>query len=286
MQPTETPRAQRIQLRTGIEIEYDDVGSGDRALVLVHGFTGSREDWTEQLPHLAALGRTLTLDLRGHGGSTKTGRRRTYTLDQLAEDLEAFRCELGLGEWDLLGHSLGGMVVLRYALRWPDALGSLILMNTSSSGVPLTSRPVLEGGARLARLAGMGALAMILREGERREPRLAPAARDFLERIGEDVFWDRMRRRLDAMEPASFVALGLELSQQQPLTERLREIRCPTSVLVGEQDEAFLEPARVLSKEIPGCRTTVFRDAAHSAQLETPEVWLQTIRDHLAWVRG
>ena len=51
-----------------VEIEWERTGSGDRPFVLVHGFTGSRDDWADVLPALAELGATVTLDQRGHGG--------------------------------------------------------------------------------------------------------------------------------------------------------------------------------------------------------------------------
>ena len=85
----------RLALRTGVEIEYEEHGSGERPFVLVHGFTGSRDDWRERLPELARLGRTIALDQRGHGGSTKTGDAASYTFERLVDDLAAFHDALG-----------------------------------------------------------------------------------------------------------------------------------------------------------------------------------------------
>src|SRR5690606_32861355 len=130
--PARMSAAMRRTAVNGIEIEWEAHGEGPRALVLVHGFTGSRRDFAPRVPELAALGRTVLPDLRGHGGSTNTGDPAGYTLEQLADDLLAFLAAEGLSGCDLLGHSLGGMVVLRAALAAPERIGSLILMNTAA----------------------------------------------------------------------------------------------------------------------------------------------------------
>ena len=278
--------AHRIGIATGIELEYEDWGEGVPPLVLVHGFTGSRDDWREVLPSLTPLGRTIAVDQRGHGGSTKTRKAKTYTLDQLARDLEAFHASMALGPWDLLGHSMGGMVALRFALARPDCVRSLILMDTSPHGVPLAPEATLRGGARLGRMAGMGAIAWVMRKGEETEPRLAPAARKWVERQGEDAFWQRTATRLEQMDPEGFLALGMALSVQESVEGRLGEIRCPTTIIVGEQDTAFLPPADALARGIPHAHKVVIPDAAHSAQQEATDAWLAVLRGHIERVRA
>src|SRR3984957_16848478 len=101
-------------------------------LVLCHGFTGSSLDFSLQVDALAADRRVVTLDQRGHGASTKTGRLDAYTIGQLVEDLTAFIETVGGGPVDLLGHSMGGRVVMGVVLARPDLVRSLILMDTSA----------------------------------------------------------------------------------------------------------------------------------------------------------
>ena len=75
----------RVSVRD-IEIEYAEAGSGDRPFVLVHGFTGSRDDWREHVAPLSELGRTIAIDQRGHGGSTNVGEAAGYTFPELIAD--------------------------------------------------------------------------------------------------------------------------------------------------------------------------------------------------------
>src|SRR5262245_19748352 len=107
-----------------IEVVYDERPGTTRPLVLVHGFTGAADDFREHLDPLAALGRTIAIDQRGHGDSTNTGDSASYTLNQLTDDLRTFLAAREIERCDLLGHSMGGMVALRFALAHPECTAS------------------------------------------------------------------------------------------------------------------------------------------------------------------
>ena len=273
----------KVALR-GIEMELDDAGSGERAFVLVHGFTGSRDDFREHVPELARLGRTLAIDQRGHGGTTNSGRHEDYTLDGLVADLAAAFDALGLARADLLGHSLGGMVALRFALAHPERVASLVLMDTSARPMPLPiPEPVRSALLKLVTEQGVHALLPGMRQ---RPPEQVPLAmRRSIEQMGPDVFWERIQRKLEAMDPVAWDALLRVLGDHEPATDRLGEIRCPTLVLVGAEDAPFLAPADELERGIRSAQRVTIPDAAHSPQLENPPAWAAAIRAHLARVR-
>ena len=267
-------------------MELEDAGSGERAFVLVHGFTGSRDDFREHVPELARLGRTIAPDLRGHGGSTNSGRAEDYTLDGLVADLEAAFTSLGLARADLLGHSLGGMVALRFALAHPDRVASLVLMDTSPGPVRMRfSEQARAGIAALAREQGMAALFAAMREMASRNPDVPASAKRTEERMGSDVFWERVRRKLEAMDPLAWDALSRALSEQTSVADRLGEISCPTLVMVGAEDIPFLKPSDEMERGIRGAARVTIPDAAHSPQLENPPAWSQAIHAHLSRAR-
>ena len=147
----------------GIEIAFEEHGRGDRPLLLVHGFTGFRQDFASQLAGLAQHGRVLAPDLRGHGESGRTGDPASYGFEELTADLLGFLDALGIERCDLLGHSMGGMVALRAALAAPGRIASLVLMDTAPGPLAFIDRAQLELAARVAREAGMAVLAQILR---------------------------------------------------------------------------------------------------------------------------
>jgi 2-succinyl-6-hydroxy-2,4-cyclohexadiene-1-carboxylate synthase len=275
----------RIAIR-GMEMELEDAGSSERPFVLVHGFTGSRDDFREHVPELARLGRTIALDQRGHGGSTNSGRIEDYTLDGLVADLEAAFDALGLTRADLLGHSLGGMVALRFALAHPHRVASLVLMDTSPSPVKMRfSEQARAGVAALAREHGMSALAAAMRELASRSPDAPAAVKRTEERMGPEIFWERIRRKLEAMDPVAWDALSRALGDQVSVADRLGEIDCPTLVLVGAEDTPFLKPSAELERGIRGAARVTIPDAAHSPQLENPPAWSAAIHAHLSRAR-
>ena len=268
----------------GAELVYEDVGAGDRPLVLVHGLTGFRDDFRERLPALAALGRTIIYDHRGHGESANTGDAATYTFDQLVADLDALLDARGVGACDLLGHSMGGMIALRFALAQPRRVASLILMDTAARAPDRMPRAPFAAAGAIARSDGMQTLASLLRARAGAESD-RPAAERRLEAEWGEAFWERRWRRLTAMDPEAFAALVLELVEHPPLLPRLGEIACPTTVLVGAEDVSFLAASDELAAGIPSARLVTIPDAAHSPQIENPGAWLAAVRDHLQRVR-
>jgi pimeloyl-ACP methyl ester carboxylesterase len=273
------------EIINGVELVFEDLGHGERPFVLVHGFTGFREDFRDHLPALAELGRTIVYDHRGHGESAHTGEAATYTFAQLVDDLRALLDRRGVDRCDLLGHSMGGMIALRFALAHPHRVASLVLMDTAHRAPDQMPRAPLAAGGAIARSEGMETLAALLR-GRAGDDPSRPEAEQRMERQLGEAFWERRWRRLSAMDPEAFAVLALELVDQEPLTEHLGTIRSPTLVIVGEQDAGFLEPAAELAGAIPEARLVVIPGAAHSPQLENPAAWLAAIRDHLQRVRA
>ncbi len=103
--------AHYFETSDGAKIYYEDHGEG-QPIVLVHGWLCSSRFWRKNVPELAKAFRVVTLDLRGHGNSSKvlTG----HTVAQYARDLRKLVEHLGLQETILVGWSLGGPVVLSY----------------------------------------------------------------------------------------------------------------------------------------------------------------------------
>ncbi|MGH7786801.1 MAG: alpha/beta fold hydrolase [Candidatus Binatia bacterium] len=268
----------------GADLVYEDVGHGSRAFVLVHGFTGFRDDFRERLPALAALGRTIIYDHRGHGESANTGDAASYTFAQLVDDLGTLLDALDIARCDLLGHSMGGMLALRFALARPQRVASLVLMDTAARTPDHMPRAPMAAAGAIARSDGMATLAALMRGRAGDDPR-RPQAERRLEEAWGDEFWERRRRRLEAMDPEGFAPLALELVDQPPLTPRLAEIACPTTVLVGAEDIGFIAASNELVAGIPGATLVTIPDAAHSPQIENPDAWQTAIAAHLARVR-
>ena len=279
---------QRLAMN-GIEIAYDDFGAespGSRPLVLVHGLTGHRADWDDQRETLADLGRCLAPDLRGHGDSSNTGDASSYRFDQLADDLRAFLDALSIERCDLLGHSVGGMVGLRFLLAHPDRVASFIAMDTAPFAPAGYGRRLFEASGAYACEHGMAALQKraeeVAKSPDRKRP---PSPADRHLEGWADRYWPHHRRRYCAMDPLAYRELGCEMVDQAGVQDRLGEISCPTLVLVGADDSDFLPGADALEAGISGAHRVTIEEAGHHPHQENPQAWILAISDHLARVR-
>jgi len=275
----------RISLR-GIELCYDEVGRGSRPLLLVHGFTGCRRDFDTQFSALGRLGWTLVPDLRGHGGSTHTRDAASYSFSELVEDLVAFLDALGAERCDFLGHSMGGMLALRTALAHPQRVASLLLMGTAPfvpNEIPID---LFRLTWELARRQGMAFVQQLIQQRAAEDPARNAADLRLEREWGYERYWERHRERVTAVDPEAYAALGCEIVEQVSLVPRLAEIRCPTTVMIGELDRSFLAGAEALTRGISGAQRVVFSEVGHHPQFEVPERWYAAVAEHLRRVRA
>jgi pimeloyl-ACP methyl ester carboxylesterase len=123
-------------VRNGVVLAYDDAGSGDPPLLFVHGAACNRRYWYQQVPRFSSAHRVVTVDLRGHGGSSAPSER--YMVRLFAEDLASMCTRLGIESPVLIGHSLGGLVALDFASAYPGLVAAAVLIDS----------PLLPGGDR------------------------------------------------------------------------------------------------------------------------------------------
>ncbi|MGY1713843.1 alpha/beta fold hydrolase [Geodermatophilus sp. SYSU D01106] len=111
----------------GVRMYWRSVGEGGTPLVVVHGGFGVVEMFGDVLERLAAGRRVVAVELQGHGRTADVD--RPFTWDAFADDVAALVGSLGPGPADLLGYSLGGGVVLRTAIRSPEAVRRLVVVS-------------------------------------------------------------------------------------------------------------------------------------------------------------
>ena len=115
----------------GASLAYDDVGSGGRPIVLMHGFASNRNENWKRMGWYGALERRrmrfVAFDARGHGESGKPHAPEEYAREILAGDIFALMDHLGVQRADLIGYSMGAQVSLAAALARPERVGDLIL---------------------------------------------------------------------------------------------------------------------------------------------------------------
>lgn len=273
------PRVRCVKIRdvtTGrLRHSVAEAGSGE-PLMLVHGFTGAKEDFADFLDGFADRGwHVVAPDLRGHGASEAPAEEEAYSLEEMADDVLALADTLGWDSFDLLGHSMGGMVAQVLALRAPERLRSLVLMDTGHGPVEGLEPAIVALAVEVVRTEGVDRLIELAAEmGPIGGERTPSEIRVREERAGYIDFGDRKMR---AAAPAMYAAMAQHLPVAEDRLDALRTLDVRTLVVVGEEDAGFVGPSERLAEAIPGAVLEVIADAAHSPQFENPDRWWKVV---------
>lgn len=257
----------------GVKLNYELHGDSGEPLVLVHGYTGDITDWRHQLPLFSQSHRVLIVDLRGHGQSEAPADRTHYTVDHIAEDVEALVEEVGFERYHLVGHSMGGAVSQEIALRGAGRLLSLTLHDTSDHFRSAFMNPNVviwrDFRFKIAEEQGMRAVSELTNPFP--PPPHMPA-----ERTAET------NERMAQMSVDSFVGAWHGLTDWQGSRERAQAIETPTLVIWGDLDSQFIiDGSKRLAKAIPHAQTAVIPETGHSPQYERPPLFNEALAGFL-----
>lgn len=235
-------------------------------VLLVPGYTGSKEDFGPLLPLLAAGGhRAVALDQRGQFESDGPPDPTAYTPARLADDLVAVRDALGLAPAHLVGHSFGGLVARAAVLA--DAVGwlSVTLLDSGPAALPGSRRSTTEllaGAARTVPLEQVwdGVRAFWAAQGH---PQADDAATAF------------QRERFVGSQPSALVGMGEALLAEPDRVDELREAAAAggvrLAVVFGEHDDAWTPAAQRDMAARLGVPAVAVPGAVHSPAVEAPE---------------
>ena len=260
-----------------------EAGSGGSGLLLLHGFTGAKEDFADWIDAFAARGfHVVAPDHRGHGASGQPAEESAYSVATFADDARRLVDELGWDRFALLGHSMGGVIAQHLALAVPERLSALVLMDTTYKNVEGIDAALGALATEVVRTEGVDRLLELMNE---RDAPLATAAdaRVRAEREGYVAFGER---KFLACSPAMYAAMAAELLNDHDYLAQLATLEVPTLVVVGEQDTPFLVASQTMADAIPDAELVVLPDAGHSPQFEAPEAWWDAVSGFLERVRS
>ncbi len=244
-------------------------GSGPETLVLLHGLLFSHRMFDTLVESLQSRFRCVRMDFRGQGESEVTD--SGYDLDTLADDVIALIeslddcCDARHGNRavHLLGFSMGGMVAQRVALKRPELLKSLVLMNTSAEAELKRKRPRFALLNLAARFIGL----------ERIAPKVLPLM--FSDRFIEDPAHAAERERWISMVTAND-RVGVSRAvrgvvSRRSILDRIQTIKLPTLIITADQDRAT-PPARAerMHERIQGSTLVTIEDSGHMTPVEQP----------------
>ncbi|MBB4685743.1 alpha/beta fold hydrolase [Amycolatopsis jiangsuensis] len=255
----------------GCRLRYREAGRGE-PLLLLHGYPQSHLTWRHQIGSLAARRRVIAPDWPGWGAS---GRSRALGCEYDVEVARLGRLldALGLDRVDLAGHDYGGFLGLGFVLGHPERIGRFAILNSRAH------RTFPAPYYQLFGLLGILGRRPVLRELLARLPiggmnRIALARyvrKDCFDHatLGHYLGW------LDTREGRRWFAhyfAGYDVRPRPELDAGLSSIRCPTTVIWGDQDPATpFAIGEDLARRIPGATLVRIRGADHYVMEERPD---------------
>jgi pimeloyl-ACP methyl ester carboxylesterase len=253
-----------------------EAGKGNaRTVVLVHGIgaNGAR-DFREVIPALAREYHVVTFDLPGFGRSDRAN--VAYTPSSYATFVKFVVDKFVRGPFMLVGHSMGGVVALRYAANYPGDVERLVVADTPGVLYRLSFTSQFVGHL------GMDFLPPAVNPQEK----LANLARKLLGRAERTSFdpeavlaSPRLRESLLGSDPAKIAGLGLAV---EDLSKVLPGLTMPTLVVWGKDDtQAPMRTATILAATIPNSRLVVLPKTGHVPMEDNPSAFRATVEPFL-----
>lgn len=261
------------------EVRYniERAGQGE-PLLLLHGFTGSIENWRRQISFFEKYFAVVVIDFMGHGNSDAPGDPLRYRMEWCTADLREIFDELEIGRAHVLGYSMGGRVALHFANAYPERVGNLVL-ESASPGIP-------DDKERAQRSANDAALAeKIERDGIEKfveewanSPLFATQSR-----LSEQTRAQLKQQRLQNNARGLANSLrSLSVGVQASLWKVLPTLNVRTLLIAGENDEKFREIASQMARAMPNAKLQIVRNAGHAVHLEEPEIFDELVLSFLA----
>ena len=244
-------------------------GPGGAPVLLVPGFTGSKEDFIAVLAPIARAGhRVVAIDQRGQFESAGTGESSSYDVKALAEDVLAVARHLG-EPVHLLGHSFGGLVARAAALADPTALRSLTLMSSGPGAIPHPASSNLELIAAALPVMDLESIWVAKRQMEvpTETVPLAPEPEEWL------------HRRFVANDPVALLRLAEQLLTETDRVAELATVGLPVHVVYGEDDDAWPPAEQAEMAARLGASVSVLPGCGHSPAAERPEPTARALLD-------
>jgi proline iminopeptidase len=267
----------------GVTLYYRDIGQG-QPIILLHGGPGFDHQYLlPDMDRLADTYRLIYYDQRGRGRSVQNVQPEKVSLQSEMDDLEALRAHLRLERAAVLGHSWGGLLAMEYALRHPERVSHLILLNSAPAShddctvFEQERDAMIPGGtARLRELRSQPGFA----EGDR-DPRVAYYRVYYGVTLRSPELFDRLVEHLQPGWTNEEVLKARAISDRlwgetygstgYDLLPQLTRLRMPTLLVHGDYDFVPLTCVAHITEAIPDAHLVVLQDCGHFSYLERPD---------------
>lgn len=295
-QMTDEIALDRVALPTGVELDVASAGDpAAPAMIFLHGFPESHHTWRHQMPEFARDHFVIAPDQRGFARSSKPAEVQEYAADKPVADLIALADHFGVDRFTLVAHDWGGAIAWMAALKHPDRIARLVIINAphpfvfqkslfddmgqraASQYITAFRNPSLE-----AHIEGMG-LSQFFDMSFSKHADLALMADEKAAYLDEWGQPGAMTAMLNWYRASAVVVPGMDETPERPafLDGPFPPVTMPTLVIWGMRDQALL-PVQLdgLGALVPKLRV-VQVDAGHFVPWEAPDAVNRAIRDWL-----
>lgn len=256
-----------------VELSFQSTGEGTETIVFSHGYLMDNTMFQGQINALKNKFRCISYDHRGHGKSEATD--SGYELDNLVNDAIGFIEALNIAPVHFVGMSTGGFIGMRIALRRPDLLKSLVLMDTSADAEPKADAKQYDLLMWIVKYIGWWAVI------NKAMPILFH--KEFLQdqkRKDEVRQWKNI---IMSHNKKAVLLFGKGIFSRGSVVDKLSQISLPTAVIVGAEDIATKpDCAKQMADAIDGAQLYTIANAGHSAAVEKPQEVAQAMQDFYA----
>ncbi len=245
----------------GTQLYYQSEGEGAETIVFSHGYLMNNNMYKDQVAQLKQHFRCICFEHRGHHRSEIAS--DGYHMDNLVNDAIGLIEGLGLGAVHFVGMSTGGFVGMRIALRRPELLQSLVLMDTSAENEP--AKALRRNNLMLATVRALGwwpvigkVVSLMFHQAFLRDP----------SRQQDKAYW---RSAVLQNDKKAMYAFGKAIFARDNVLPQLGMVDLPVAVIVGEYDTLTpVSRSRKIVAAIANSKLYLIPDAGHSAAIEKP----------------
>lgn len=251
-----------ISLDNDLKIYYETYGDEKSyPIVLIHPLGGNIKIWEEEISLILRSGnyRIIAYEIRGHYRSNM-GKSDSFTMDDLANDLDKLLNELKIRKCTLIGHSIGGKIAAVYAKHNSDKIDAIIFISGSSIPIP---EDALEDSIaiEIATTKGMEAVADYERQQKYEKEKA----------FKDEKEWNYFKEIFTKTSIKGFIAARNALrTMPNDINNVLKNANCNLYGIVGSQDDVFMNLKNKMKQEIPNFKLKIIQGEGHWLILHNP----------------
>jgi 3-oxoadipate enol-lactonase len=253
----------KVQVKSGSTLSYMDVGQGI-PIILIHGMFLDHTAFEQQIKDFADQARIVAIDIHGHGSSSILS--HPISLDEMAEDYLDLVQQIGIQQAIWCGVSLGGMTSLRIAIRHPEVVLGLLLLNTNAAS---------GTGKKVPSLDGLNAPLTLRFLWNTRFLKTQVLKAGLFGRTTLETKPDLQKIWVERMKQISSISMKHSIEavlSARSILDQLSSIHVPTIVAGGEEDTALpLSASQEIHQRISNSVLVEIERCGHSSSIEQPK---------------